>query len=160
MNQHFSRAQALSVIVLRLFIGWHFLYEGVVKAYNPTWTAKGYLAGSESFLSGFYQWLASDALVGYVDKVNILMLIGVGLGLLLQVWQRGFALMGIALLALYYLAYPAIPGIATGPTEGNYWLVNKNLIELAGLWVLYAFAHIGYDDLVRSFKKSTKKETA
>jgi len=33
--------------VLRILIGWHFLYEGITKLINPAWTAKYYLLGSK-----------------------------------------------------------------------------------------------------------------
>jgi len=32
--------------VLRILIGWHFLYEGIAKLLSPAWTAKYYLLGS------------------------------------------------------------------------------------------------------------------
>ena len=37
-----SRQEAL-LVLLRVAIGWHFLYEGVVKILNPGWTAAGFL---------------------------------------------------------------------------------------------------------------------
>ena len=35
--------QTAILVVLRVFIGWHFLYEGLVKLLNPYWSAAGYL---------------------------------------------------------------------------------------------------------------------
>ena len=39
---------------LRFAIGWHFLYEGVIKLFTDGWTAEGFLKGSYGFLSGLF----------------------------------------------------------------------------------------------------------
>lgn len=133
-----SATQVNALVLLRIFIGWHFLYEGVLKLYSPAWTAKGYLL-SASFLPGFFRWLASDSLISVVDTLNIAALVVVGLSLLVGFKTRAAALVGVALLLLYYLAHPPFPGLPQGPAEGSYWVVNKNLIEAAALFVLYLF---------------------
>ena len=38
--------QLFGLTLLRVLIGWHFLYEGLVKFYTPGWTAKHYLSAS------------------------------------------------------------------------------------------------------------------
>lgn len=138
-NSNASASQVNGLLVLRLFIGWHFLYEGVLKLYNPGWTSKGYLL-SASFLKPFFMWLAQESMVSIADTLNIVGLIAVGTGLLLGVRIRWACLAGIVLLALYYLAHPPFPGLEQGPSEGSYWIVNKNLIEMAALYVLFQFA--------------------
>lgn len=144
MDTHtLSKGQRYSLIALRLFIGWHFLYEGVLKLYNPSWTAKGYLL-SAAILKPFFIWLGSASMIGMVDTLNIVGLLAIGSSLLLGVKVRWGALAGIALLALYYLAHPPFPGIPQGPAEGSYWLVNKNLIELVALWVIFAFPSVSF----------------
>ena len=32
-----TAVQGYARVLLRILIGWHFLYEGVIKAYNPSW---------------------------------------------------------------------------------------------------------------------------
>lgn len=138
-NSNATAAQVNGLLLLRLLIGWHFLYEGVLKLYNPGWTSKGYLL-SASFLKPFFTWLAQEPLISISDTLNIVGLIAVGLGLLLGVRIRWASVAGILLLALYYLAHPPFPGLEQGPAEGSYWIVNKNLIEMAALYVLFQFA--------------------
>jgi len=133
-----SATQVNALVLLRILIGWHFLYEGVLKLYSPAWTAKGYLL-SASFLQGFFQWLASDSLIWVVDTANVAALVIVGLSLLVGFKTQWAALIGIGLLLLYYLAHPPFPGLPQGPAEGSYWIVNKNLIEAAALFVLFLF---------------------
>ena len=152
-----NKLQVTSLVILRLLIGWHFLYEGVVKLFNPAWSAKGYLAGSDSFFGLFSAMASSDALIGFIDVVNTWLLVLVGLSLILGILNKPASLAGMALLALYYLAYPAIPGFdGSAPKEGSYILVNKNLIELFALMVIMAFPTTEEYGLKRFFSKSGK----
>ena len=58
--------------VLRMAVGWHFLYEGISKLTADDWSAAGYLADSTGFMAGFYHWLASSPeLMKVVDPLNI-----------------------------------------------------------------------------------------
>jgi thiosulfate dehydrogenase [quinone] large subunit len=133
-----SSVQDFSLVLLRILIGWHFLYEGVIKAYNPSWTAKGYLL-SASILKPFFSWLASDSLISTVNLLNIAGLVAVGISLLIGLKVRWGCVAGILLLAFYYLAHPPFSSLPQGPAEGSYWVVNKNLIEIAALLVIYQF---------------------
>lgn len=156
-NSNFTSGQRTGLIILRLFIGWHFLYEGVIKLYNPSWTAKGYLLSAE-FLKPFFAFLAGESLIGIVDTINIAVLIIVGILLIAGFKTSWAAIGGMALLALYYLAHPPFTGITQGPAEGSYWVVNKNLVELAALYVLYQFpttSSFGLEALFRKEKLNT-----
>ena len=137
-TQQLKAAQSNTLVLLRVLIGWHFLYEGVIKAYNPSWTAKGYLL-SASILKPFFTWLASESLISTIDFLNIAGLIAVGMSLLLGLKVRWGCIAGILLLAFYYLAHPPFSSLPQGPAEGSYWVVNKNLIEMAALFVIYQF---------------------
>ncbi len=48
-----TAGQSFGLVLLRILIGWHFLYEGIIKAYNPSWTSKSYLL-SASILKPFF----------------------------------------------------------------------------------------------------------
>jgi len=129
--------QLIPLLLLRLAVGWHFLYEGLSKLSTPDWTAEGYLAASKY---GFFQWLAeSEGRLGLVNFLNVWGLILIGACLMLGLLTRFSAVMGMALLALYYLAHPPLFGSPVGPAEGSYLLVNKNLIELFALAVVFAY---------------------
>jgi thiosulfate dehydrogenase [quinone] large subunit len=152
-----NATQRNTLVLLRVLIGWHFLYEGVIKAYNPSWTSRGYLL-SASILKPFFAWLASESLVSTIDFLNIAGLIIVGISLLIGIKVRWGCIAGIALLALYYLAHPPFPSLPQGPAEGSYWIVNKNLIELAALLVIYQFplsSAFGLESMFRKNKIST-----
>lgn len=158
-SPNFSAAQRFVLVMLRILIGWHFLYEGVIKAYNPSWTAKGYLL-SASILKPFFAWLASDALISTIDMLNIAGLMAIGISLLMGIKVRWGCVAGILLLAFYYLAHPPFPGLPQGPSEGSYWIVNKNLIEIAALLVIFQFpltAVFGLENLWIKKNKITVK---
>jgi thiosulfate dehydrogenase [quinone] large subunit len=151
-------SQKTALVLLRLLIGWHFLYEGVIKLYNPSWTAKGYLLSAE-FLKPVFAMMAKEGVIGAIDTLNISLLIIVGVLLIAGFKTSWASIGGMLLLALYYLAHPPFTGITQGPAEGSYWIVNKNLIELAALYVLYLFPTSVAFGIVGLFKKQ-KLETA
>jgi thiosulfate dehydrogenase [quinone] large subunit len=145
-----SRSQLTSLVVLRLLVGWHFLYEGVTKLFNPYWTAKSYLLTSEGALQPFFVWLAEEPMLGVVNVANMVLLVGVGMALMLGVLTRIAAVGGIVLLLMFYLAHPPLHGMSIGPGTGNFWIVNYNLIEIAALLLVYHFPtsrHFGLDAL-------------
>ena len=141
--------QRTAIIILRLLIGWHFLYEGAIKLFNPNWTAKAYMMSAQGPTKSIFAWLGSDSLIGIVDFLNILCLILVGITLILGIWERLGALVGIGLLLLYYLAHPAFPGLSQAGTEGSYFIINKNLIEAAALYVIYLLPTAQYFGISR-----------
>ena len=149
----YSKAQISWLVILRVAIGWHFLYEGLVKLVNPNWSSVGFLLDSGGIFGSFFHNLASNPnTVRIIDHLNIWGLILVGLSLILGLFSRPAILGGILLLGLYYLSHPPFTGIRyAAPNEGSYLLVNKNLIELFALAVLYVFPsskYIGIDRLI------------
>ncbi len=156
-NTSYSNFQLLWLVVLRVAIGWHFLYEGLVKLSDPVWTSYGYLMDSKGFLQGFFQFLGhSPEILNVVDFLNIWGLILIGVSLILGLFSRIAIIGAIALLSLYYLSHPAIIGLQSSlSTEGSYFIINKTLIELFALMVLFVFPNstkIGIDRLI--FKKT------
>ena len=151
--QSYSGLQLFSLTALRVIIGWHFLYEGLVKMTNPNWSSIGYLMDSAGFMQGFYEWLAANpGTLQIVDLLNIWGLILIGSGLILGLMGKP-ALWGAAiLLALYYLSHPPFVGLKYDlPNEGSYLIVNKVLIELVAVFVLLVFPtsrRVGIDRLI------------
>lgn len=146
---NFSRSQLSVLVALRLLVGWHFLYEGVIKLFNPYWTAKTFLLTSEGALRPLFVWLAEEPMISAINVMNIGLLIGVGMALMLGSLTRIAAIAGIVLLLMYYLAHPPFHGMSMGP--GSFWIVNYNLIEIAVLLLVFHFPtsrHFGLDVLL------------
>jgi thiosulfate dehydrogenase (quinone) large subunit len=155
--QSYSNWQIFSLTFLRVLIGWHFLYEGLAKLFSaPEWTARTYLLGSVGPASHVFKALAAHpALLNLVDFINIWGLILIGISLFIGLLSKPFKLFGIFLLLMYYLAYPPFASLGiTAPMEGNYWIVNKNLVEMAALLVLYLFPTSQITGIDRLFSKS------
>ena len=140
-NENLSPLQRNFLLILRLIIGWHLLYEGVAKLLIPSWTAAPYLATARGFMSGIFNWIASHPdLLRLVDLLNIWGLILIGVGLILGIFLRSAAISGIVLLGLYYIAHPPFVGLDFGiPQEGHYLIVNKTLVEMIALAVIAVF---------------------
>jgi len=140
---------------LRIIIGWHFLYEGIVKLFSPGWSAWGYLMNSTGFLTGLFQGMAqNDALLAVVNFLNVWGLIFIGLGLILGLFTRMAQFGGIALLAIYYMANPPFASNTGAGFEGSYLVVSKDVIELSALVLLSFFRtgrFLGLDGLFESF---------
>lgn len=149
----FSKTQLTFLVVLRIFIGWHFLYEGITKVINPNWTSMGYLLDSGGPFKGLFTWMAGNpGLVQVVDFLNVWGLVAIGLGLILGLLTRYALFGGIVLLAFYYLSHPPLVGVTYAmPSEGSYLLINKTLIEMAAMFVLLYFPtwrDFGIDGLI------------
>jgi uncharacterized membrane protein YphA (DoxX/SURF4 family) len=145
-QNNLSNAQQWLLVLLRMVIGWHLLYEGIAKLYTPGWSAAGYLEVSRWIFAGLFQRIAAtpDVLM-VIDFLNIWGLILIGLGLMFGVFTRYASIAGMVLLGLYYLANPPFVGLDFGiPTEGNYLIVNKNLVEIFALAVLVWFPQANY----------------
>jgi len=156
---NYSDWQIFSLTFLRVLIGWHFLFEGLMKLYTPGWTAKSYLEGSVGPFSSIFKALTTDpTILMIIDNLNEWGLVIIGLGLFIGLFEKPLKLAGILLLLLYYLAYPPFPGLTINTSmEGSYWIVNKNLVEMAAILVLFFFpsGHItGIDSFI--FKKKKK----
>jgi len=129
------------LVILRMMIGWHFLYEGIIKITNPHWTAAEYLAESKGIFSGLFTWLAADpSRLATVDFLNKWGLVCIGLGLMAGFLTRYATISGMVLLGLYFLCNPPFPSyVYSMPAEGSYLIINKVLIDLGALWVLLVF---------------------
>ena len=151
--------QFYGLVVLRVLIGWHFLYEGISKLINPYWSSAAYLLDSKWIFSGLAKTIvANPTLLSISDYVNMWGLTLVGVSLLLGLLSRYGSLVGMTFVCLYYLFAPPLLGLEYGrPGEGSYLIVNKNLIEACALWVLYCFptSHIiGLDRFLPGIEKN------
>ncbi len=137
----YSLPQLIFLVLLRVSIGWHFLYEGAVKIVNPDWSSFGYLMDSKGIFAGLFHAMAThQGILQVVDFMNMWGLFLIGLGLMTGLFTRLSIICGIVLMSLYFLSHPPLPGIQyIIPQEGSYLLVNKTLIEIIALFVLLVF---------------------
>ncbi len=133
-----SNLSMIAITVLRVFVGWHFLYEGISKLTSPSWSAAGYLKQSRGPFADLFKSLASQPnLLANADLVTMWGLTLVGVLLILGLFTRLASLAGIGFILLFYLCNPPFVGYFYSiPTEGTYLIVNKNLVELSALVVI------------------------
>jgi thiosulfate dehydrogenase (quinone) large subunit len=156
-HDSYSLRRLVLLVALRVAIGWHFMYEGIAKLLQENWTAYSFLIDSRGIFSGFFRNLANNpTALAITDQMNMWGLTLIGFALILGIFSRYAKIGGIILLLFYYLAQPPLMMAEyTLPGEGSYLWVNKNLIEMLALAVLFVFptGHIiGIDRLLRNFK--------
>lgn len=157
-NETYTTWQLTVLVVLRILIGWHLLYEGIAKLLNPDWTSAGFLSESKWILSGFSDWIISNqGVLHVVDFMNTWGLIAIGAGLIVGLFTRIAAISGVILLFMYYFNNPPLIGLEYAiPSEGNYLIVNKTLIEAVTLLVFVFFPtgrFVGLDFFITRYKK-------
>jgi thiosulfate dehydrogenase [quinone] large subunit len=137
----YTRGQLTALVLLRVAIGWHFLFEGASKLLNSSWSAKAYLLDSKGIFSGLFISLANnESFMRIADQLNVWGLTFIGLGLVLGLFSRAATIAAMLLIMLYYFSHPACLGFEyMFPAEGSYFIINKNIIELLGLLVLLLF---------------------
>ena len=135
----FARGPMIAITVLRVLVGWHFLYEGLSKLNAPSFTAAGYLKQAKGPLAGAFHSLAANPdMLARADLITMWGLTLVGACLILGLFTRVASLAGMAFVLMFYLAAPPWIGYFYAiPSEGSYLIVNKNLVEAAALGVVF-----------------------
>lgn len=128
-----ERLQKLSIFILRVSMGWMFLYAGITKILNPEWSAGGYLKGAKTF-AGFYQWLLDPNILPAVNFINEWGLTLLGISLMLGVFVRLSSILGALLMLMYYLPILDFPY-----PNPNSFIVDQHIIYI---FVLLFFASI------------------
>jgi thiosulfate dehydrogenase [quinone] large subunit len=138
----------ISLVLMRMLIGWHFLYEGLYKLLLPGWsrtghpvpgwTAAGYLTQAGGPLAPLLHRLAQPPAIAWIDIVVPVCLALVGLSLILGLFTQAGCWGALGLLVIFYLSAIPTSGLPQPGAEGAYLLVNKNLIEASAVLVLLA----------------------
>ncbi len=144
-----GKHEKLILTILRMIIGWLFLYAGLTKLGNPEWTAAGFLKGAKTF-PALYHWLGSEANIGWVDFLNQWGLTFVGAGMITGFLTRIAALGGVLIMALYYLPRLDFPYLE------NAFLVDQHVIYalvFALMFATRAGQYWGLDKYLKTKKK-------
>ena len=136
----YNGIQRVFLLLMRVTVGWHFLYEGYVKIASDGWSAAGYLHAATGPFAGMFGMMAGNA--GMVRLIDFIMMYGlsvIGLCLILGFFTRASSIGAAILMLLFYLSNPPFVGVQFMAGEGSYLIVNKNLVELTAALVLFAF---------------------
>ena len=124
--------QKFFLFLSRITVGWMFFYAGITKVLNPQWSAEGYLKGAKAF-TWFFQILLDPSVLPIINFMNKWGLTLLGVSLILGLFVRFSSLLGVLLMALYYIAlgFPY-------PNPHSY-IVDEHIIYIA---ILLFFAAI------------------
>ena len=125
-----NKLTKLSLLALRLGLGWLFFYAGITKVLNPEWSAAGYLQGAKTF-TGFYQALTTPTVLPLINFVNEWGLTLLGLSLILGWGVRWSSWLGALLMLLYY--FPVLDFPYPNPHS---LIVDEHIIYIAALLLL------------------------
>src|SRR3989338_497535 len=126
----------ISIFILRLAMGWLFLYAGIIKVLNPEWTAEGYLKGAKTF-PALFQWFASSQNIGWVNFFNEWGLTAIGAALILGIFVKWASFSGIILMLLYYFPILKFPYAGT-----NSFIIDDHIIFIL-VFILFIAAKAG-----------------
>ncbi len=123
----------ISLLLLRLSLGSLFLYAGITKVLDPTWSAAFYLKGAKTF-PDFYNWFLQPNILPTVNFLNEWGLTLIGLSLILGIFVRISGAGGILLMLLYY--FPILNGAYPNPQS---FIVDQHIVFVTALFVLVSF---------------------
>src|SRR5436309_13293964 len=112
------------LVLFRFCVGWHLFYQGMGKLRAARWSAEPYLKSADGPLAALFQRMTENrAWLSVAHQATIWGLIILGVLLMVGLFSRAASLGAIALLLLFYLAYPPFPGRACG-----FPIINGNQI--------------------------------
>lgn len=138
------------MFLLRVSLGFLFLYAGIAKLIDPTWTSAGYLMSAQT-MAGFYDWLALPQNIVWVDILNKWGLFLIGATLVLGFVTRTAAALGALMMALYY-----VPTLNFPYAGAHAYIIDEHIIYIAVFIVLIAFnagVHWGIDGMIQRSRK-------
>lgn len=127
-----SNYKEISLLLLRVSLGWLFFWAGITKVINPAWSAAGYLRNAKMW-APLYQWFASPELLPIVNFLNEWGLTLLGVSLILGAFVRISAWGGVLLMLLYYFAqgFPR--------PNANSFVVDEHIVYALALIALAAW---------------------
>jgi thiosulfate dehydrogenase (quinone) large subunit len=140
-----------TILLLRLALGWLFLYAGLTKFLDPSWTSKGFLENAQTF-SEFYSWLASPNILPIVDALNQWGLTLIGAVLILGILVRFSSYLGALIMLLYYF-----PGLSFPYVGEHSFIVDEHIIYAVAFLTLASMSSNHIWSLSGLFKSRLKR---
>lgn len=128
-----TKAQKVSLFLLRVGLGLFMFYAGFTKIIDPSWSAAGYIGAAKNFV-GFYHALLGPSILPIVNILNAWGLTLLGLSLISGLFTRLSSILGIVLMALYYLALP-LP-----QPDAHSFIVDDHIIYILALLIIINFS--------------------
>lgn len=117
-----TRIQNIIIFLLRISMGWVFLFAAYRQLPNPDWSAAGFLENASLFPS-FFNFFTSPEILPIINTIIPWAHLLIGLGLLFGLGMRLAAFGGATLMFLYYI--PRLDGFMVGQ---NNFIVEYHLV--------------------------------
>lgn len=142
-----GRRPKLFIAILRIALGWLFLYQGYVAFTDPAWSLATYIGSAKTF-PAFYSYILTPALFATVSSVIKFLFVAVGGLLVLGIFARPASIMGIALMLFFYFPILNFPLV-----DGGFYVIDSHIIYiliLAYLFMARGSEYFGLGSLFRS----------
>lgn len=100
---YLTRAPRVLIFLLRATLGWYFLYQGIARVQDSTWSATSLFESATYFIS-FFEWLTTPQLLPVIDFLFQWGYVAVGIFLILGLFVKAGAVLGAFLSLLLYVA--------------------------------------------------------
>ncbi len=127
-----SNSARVMLVLLRVALGSLFLYSGLSKVLDPSWSADFYLNNAQTFPAVF-QWLAQASVLPLVNFMNMWGQLLLGVSLILGAFVRLSSTLGVLLMLLYYIPILRFPYVGQ-----HALIVDEHVIY--GLVLLFFYA--------------------
>ncbi len=127
----FSEKTKSIIIILRITLGWLFFYAGLIQVLDKGWSAHDLLLQARHFPE-FFAWFAQADIIHWVNIANSWGILLIGASLIIGLYVRLTSVLGMILMALYYLLLLKFPHT----NDGGY-LVDKHVIYFICLALLF-----------------------
>lgn len=126
-----SRSEQTIIVLLRLMIGWVFLYAASHQVTVPGWSITGFLSNTKTF-NGLFSIFTGPGIAPLVSFMVSYGHLLIGLSLITGLMVRVSAAFGAFLMLLYWMAHMDWPYI-----ENRFnFIVDYHLVEAVILWLL------------------------
>ncbi len=127
------KGKKITLFIIRISMGWMFLYAGITKILDSSWSAQFYLKSANTF-PWFYNFLMNSDVLPFVNFVNKWGLFLLGISFVLGIFIRFSSVLGAILMLLYY--FP----VCKFPYVGDYnFVIDEHIIYIL-LFVLFYFS--------------------
>jgi thiosulfate dehydrogenase (quinone) large subunit len=127
-----SKLSTFFIVLLRVSLGWYFLYWGIVAFTTTHWSIAPLIQNAHTF-PDFYAAFSTPEMLGMLNTGFKVLLVVVGACLILGLFVRIVALIGAAIMIFLYFPMLNFPQVGT-----HQLIVNDYFIYAVALLYLYA----------------------
>ena len=119
------------LVLLRISIGWVFLYAASHQVFVPGWSISGFLTHTKTF-NGPFSYLTGPVIAPIVSFMVSYGHLLIGLSLITGLMVRVSAFFGIFLMMTYWMAHMDFPYIG----DKNSFIIDFHVVDAIVLWLL------------------------